>query len=402
MLKFTAHQVYLIFAGTTALLFSSYATLSSVYRVDIANLSPLELILIGTVLELTVFLFEVPTGVVADVFSRRLSVIIGMMLIGAGFFLEGALPVFGFMLLAQVLWGLGATFESGAIDAWLSDEVGEAQAGPAFLRAAQVGQLSSFAGIGLSVWLGQRYLGLPMMVAGAGYMLLGVVLALIMPEQGFRRAVTGTRHPLIAMRETFSAGFMVAKRNRLIVIIFVITAVLGASSEVFDRLSVAHFLRDVGMPARFSPAVWFGLISAGVSVMSIIITEVMRRTVDTNAHVRVAKTLLAINVVLSLSVVGFALAGNFMLALCFYANTQLMRMINAPLYRAWLNQKLESRTRATVFSMNSQMDALGQVAGGPVFGVLAGLVGMPVVLVLAGVLLLPASWLYWRSFRSVR
>src|SRR5262249_49551937 len=53
------------------------------------------------------FLCEVPTGVVADVFSRRLSVIIGVIVVGAGFALEGLVPRFGVILLAQVIWGAG-------------------------------------------------------------------------------------------------------------------------------------------------------------------------------------------------------------------------------------------------------------------------------------------------------
>ena len=70
-------------------------------------------LLVGTLLEASVFLFEVPTGVVADVYSRRLSVIIGYALIGLGFALEGIVPRFEAVLLAQVLWGVGYTFTSG-------------------------------------------------------------------------------------------------------------------------------------------------------------------------------------------------------------------------------------------------------------------------------------------------
>ena len=81
--------------------------MSSVYRLQTAGLSPFQLVLIGTVLELSVFIFEVPTGIVADLYSRRRSVIIGMFLIGAGFVLEGLFPVFTVMLLAQVIWGVG-------------------------------------------------------------------------------------------------------------------------------------------------------------------------------------------------------------------------------------------------------------------------------------------------------
>ena len=112
--RLSSYSVYLILSGATAFFFTVFGTLSSVYRIQTAGLNPFQLVLIGTVLELSVFTFEVPTGVVADLYSRRRSVIIGMFLIGAGFVLEGLFPIFATMLLAQVIWGVGATFESGA------------------------------------------------------------------------------------------------------------------------------------------------------------------------------------------------------------------------------------------------------------------------------------------------
>ena len=69
--------------------FMTFATVSSVYRITEAGLDPLQLILVGTVLEFTVFIAEVPTGVLADVYSRRLSLIVGFALVGIGFMLEG-------------------------------------------------------------------------------------------------------------------------------------------------------------------------------------------------------------------------------------------------------------------------------------------------------------------------
>ena len=81
MKKWEAYKVYLTLQALSALLFAMIFTYSSVYQVTVVNLSALQLVLVGTMLELTVFVFEVPTGVVADVYSRRLSVIIGFLLI---------------------------------------------------------------------------------------------------------------------------------------------------------------------------------------------------------------------------------------------------------------------------------------------------------------------------------
>ena len=54
----------------------------------------------------------------------------------------------------------------------------------------------------------------------------------------------------------------------------------------------------------------------------------------------------------------FALAGSFAVALLCYFAIAMLRSVKSPLSAAWLNQNLESSTRATVFSMQAQADAL--------------------------------------------
>ena len=402
--RLSAYTVYLVFAGGAAFFFTVFGTLSSVYRFERAGLNPLQLILIGTVLEATVFLFEVPTGLVADLYSRRRSVIIGTLLIGAGFVLEGALPVFATMLLAQVVWGLGATFESGAVEAWAADELGAERVGGAYLRAAQVGQLASLVGIGVAVALGSVTLGLPLMAAGVGFVLLGVFLWLFMPEEGFSPTPPGERSTFGAVGETLRAGLGVVRRRPVLGTVLAIAAISGASSETFDRLWEAHFLSHFSFPAlgNLPTVAWFGLINVGALLLSVLATEGVRRRVDVGSHKAVARTLLGLNTLLMGTVVAFGLAGNFAVALAFYWASALLRTVNRPLFTAWLNQGLEPRTRATLFSLTNQMDALGQIAGGPLLGLLASALSVRAAFVAAGLLLLPATWLYGRTLKTGR
>src|SRR5262245_58745011 len=123
--KVDATRVYLFIEFTASAFFSMMFVTTSLYEATVAGLTPLQLILVGTGLELSAFLFEVPTGVVADSYSRRVSIIIGYLLMGIGFLVEGFFPFFVPILLAQVIWGLGYTFTSGASQAWITDEVGE-------------------------------------------------------------------------------------------------------------------------------------------------------------------------------------------------------------------------------------------------------------------------------------
>ena len=88
--KLDATKVYLFIEVAASAFFAMMFVSMSLYEVTVAGLTPLQLVLVGTTVELSVFIFEVPTGIVADVYSRRLSIIIGYLLMGVGFLVEGS------------------------------------------------------------------------------------------------------------------------------------------------------------------------------------------------------------------------------------------------------------------------------------------------------------------------
>lgn len=134
-----AYSVYLLFRFVCSLAVSMSTVLSIVYHLEVVQLDAFQLVLVGTVLETSCFLFEIPTGVVADLYSRRRSVLIGMFLYGLGFLMEGALPWFAPVLLAQVVWGCGDTFITGALEAWIASEEEDKPIDKVFLRGSQMG-----------------------------------------------------------------------------------------------------------------------------------------------------------------------------------------------------------------------------------------------------------------------
>lgn len=388
-------------AGCSALFFSIFATVSSVYRIQDAGLNPFQLLLVGTVLEATAFLFEIPTGVVADVYSRRKSIIIGVVLIGAGFILEGAFPILITILAAQVVWGIGYTFTSGAEQAWIADELGEDGIGRVYLRGAQVGQMGALIGIFLSVAIASIQLNLALLVGGALFVMLGIFLLLFMPETNFQGTPPGERSSFQSMGDTFKEGLSAVRGKPVLVTVLVIAAFWGMASEGFDRLWEAHLLANFEFPSlgELDMIVWFGIINAVAMVLSLGVTEIVRRKVDTDSHIAAAKALLAIAMLMSASIVVFAMAGNFLLALAAFWATAMLRRVNQPIYAAWLNQSLTPRVRATVFSMAGQMDALGQIVGGPIIGIIATVGSLRAAMVAVAVIALPQIGLYLRTLR---
>jgi DHA3 family tetracycline resistance protein-like MFS transporter len=392
--------VYLLLTGGYAFLFQMVVNVNLVYQVREAELDPLQLVLIGTALEATVFLCEVPTGVVADVFSRRRSVLIGLVLVGIGLMLQGAVPRFEVLLLAQVVWGAGYTFISGAQQAWIADEVGVDNASRAYLRSAQVEQLMRIVAIPVSTVLATVALNLPILLGGALFLPLALLLRLVMPERGFKAASRDERPSFAALGATFAAGGRLVRRSPLLMTVFGIAAFLGMASEGFDRLWVKHFYDNLGFPAlgEFDTVVWIGVVRMGSAVLGIGAVELVRRRFDTTSHAAISRGLFAINTLQIASMILFAMAGGFYVGMVAFWSTVVLSRAFDPLYLAWINQNIESRVRATVISMSSQVDALGQIAGGPMLGAIGSVFSLRAALVGAGVVLSPALLLYTRAF----
>ena len=387
-----------------------------VYLYTIVGLNPLQLVLVGTVLEASAFLFEVPTGVVADTYSRRLSIVIGVLVLGVSFLLLGLAHFFPLVLLAQVISGLGYTFLSGATDAWLADEVGAENVGAVYVRAGQIGRATELVGLGLAAVLGSIHLALPILIAGGLYLLLGAILGGVMPENGFqhRLLLKGDRPAKTlaatwsnASRQLRSMGATVreslgAIRSRPVLGILVLSSfMIGTSSEGFDRLGDAHLVANFTFPALggWKPVVWFSILGVLGTLFSMAVTALFQRRVEQISAnpARSVNALIWLNLAISLCVIVFGLAGSFPLAMaCLLLRSGVFAVI-IPISNAFQVQNTPAHIRATVISMTGQSNAFGQVLGGPAVGWIGTAFSLRAAIVSAGLLVAPISALYARA-----
>jgi DHA3 family tetracycline resistance protein-like MFS transporter len=396
--------VYLIMSGVMSFASALVLTTLAVYYVTSVGMNPLQLVLAGTVFECAILLCEVPTGVIADTYSRRLSMITGVGIMGAALLLEGSLPLVAAVLIAEAIAGVGETFLSGATDAWLAGEVGEAAVGPIYLRAAQVNRVVGIGGIAASAGLASIQLNGPLLVAGGLYVALGLFLALRMPEHGFQPAPPNPdagRGQGRAILGTFREGVRAVRASRLLLALLAVDVVAGAAGEGFDKLWEAHLLLDLGLPRLgvLNPVVWFGIINAGTALASLAVAAIFQRRMNalSGDSAGTARALLAINALLAASVIGFGLAGSFALAFAALVVRAVLSSLADPLTRTWLVQQTSPRTRATVLSISSQAHSLGETAGGPFVGAIGTVFSLRAALVTAGVLLGPVVGLYTRT-----
>ena len=186
-------------------------TATNLYRLRVAGLDPLQLVMVGTVMEAAVLLFEIPTGVVADVYGRKWSVVIGHLGMGVGLMAEPAWPGFLGSLTGQALWGIAYTFTSGATVAWLTTEMGDPDSrdlSRLFLRTGRWTSVAGLIGLLASFGLMGWDLRAPIAIGGLLEVGLGLWLASAMRETAFERphGAKDERHPYRHLVATARVG----------------------------------------------------------------------------------------------------------------------------------------------------------------------------------------------------
>jgi len=398
--KLDAYKLFIGLQFFNSMFFSMIFVVASFYEATVAGLSGLQLVLVGTTVEVTILLFEVPTGVVADAYSRRLSIIIGYFIMGLAFIVEGSFPRFVPILLAQVLWGIGYTFTSGATQAWLSDEIGEENANRALLRANQFDLAGALVGMLITIPLGNIAVNLPIVSGGVLVSLIAVALTLFMSEHGFKPVRREDRNTWQHMSDIFKKGLNAVRARPTLLAILGVGLVYGLYSEGWDRLWVKYLVDHFTLPSIFgmNEVAFFGLLRAGGMVLSIFAARMVEKRLDTNHAPSVARYMLGITVLLSGAILTFAFSPALIVSILAVWLVSITRNAMEPLYNAWVNQRLDSDTRATVISMSGQVDAIGQVASGPIAGLIS-LWSIRAAITGASLLLIPALPLIARANR---
>lgn len=416
------YRVYLVLeCGMSFLLGISYATIT-VYWVTAGRLNPMQLVLLGTGLELSYFLFQLPTGALADLVSRRLCTLAGLFVIGLALIGEGLSAGFANLLAAQAVLGLGAALNNGAQEAWvaseLADDVGDDRMTGVYLRATQLGLVATVAGSLLAGALALAGLQVPLLIGGSGVCVLALGAAVVMPERNFQPVGGSGSTPGHAGRRDLAlvagqargllVGQLRATRRAVVavpglVLLLIMTLFAGLWSESFDRLWGAFLLRDIAFPhVGLPPAEWFSLFACAAALLGLGATELVRRRTERLGPDSVAGGLLAVTVAIALAVVTMATASVFGVVVAGYLAVAVLRPVLDPLLSGWLVSRIDQAVRATALSAKDMCDSAGQIAGGPVIGLIGTLASLRIALLAGAAALAPAVACVAAASRRIR
>ncbi len=370
MRNWRASFVFLFLSSAASLFYSMLLPVELVYLIKVVGFDPLQLVLIGTIRQSLSFVFQLPTGVLADMYSRRWAVILGLLLIGVGYLVEGAIPIVAIVFAAQVFIGFGNTLMQGADAAWISDEVGAERVGPIFLRAEQLGSLASLLGIAISAVLINIRINLPLMLGGSLFIVLSILLVFVMTEYAFVPAPRENRNTFQQVYYTLRVGRQLIRMRPVLLAILGVAGFSGAFSAGFDQLWNYHLLHNFAFPrlGGLTSVTWFSVIEVCIVITSFCGISLVKWLVDTNNLRAVVIAQFVINCIAITSIIWFALAGQFVLALFAFFLFTTVRMPSLTLEQVWMNAYLDSSVRATLFSLRGHVSAIAQIIGGPLLG----------------------------------
>ena len=347
------------------------------------DLGPIELVAMGAVLEVSVLLSETPTGVVADLMSRRRSVIIAQVVMGLSFIWAVASHNYWVILPAQAMFGIGWTFRSGADTAWVTDELkGMGTATDDDIEKLLIRKHRFSFAVGLVSLFSAMVIGtiwnvrVAAVVAGVAALIVALGMRLAMREDHF----TPGRERERGFLDTLKEGFTVIRtRPRLRVLVGVII-VLDMGSEAFDRLGHKFFIDEGGFDDDSLIGLW--VLFSVLALAGLAVNALSGRMLEKGYGVaRLAVLLLFI-----------ATAGAFLTAA-----TNLVVVIGLglmmqdatreslwPVLEGWANRDAPSEVRATVHSLMGQATASGELLGGLTLAAIAEATSIRLVLVIAG------------------
>jgi MFS family permease len=346
-------------------------------------------------------LFEVPTGIVADSWGRRASYLLGTVTLAVTtviylwlWYVDGP---FWAWAVSSVLIGLGFTFFSGAVEAWLVDALhatgydGPLDAvfarGQVFMGAGML--LGSGGGGFLAQWLG---LGAPYWLRGGVLLLMFAVAAALMHDLGFEP----TRGRYFAevrriSRESVRYGLAVRSVRWLM-----LAGLSTGGVAIYVGYALQPHLLDLwGDETAYGIAGLSAALLAAAQIGGGLVTGRIRGWFRLRTGM-----MLTLYGVGTLAVLMMALVPNFWIVLALIVLWGLVESAAMPVRQAYLNGMIPSRQRATILSFDSLMSSTGGVVAQPALGRSADVWGYPASFALSAAvaaLALPFVWLSRRE-----
>ncbi len=384
-------RLYLLF---TLMIKLGISFVSATYVIFLISrgLNLFEVNLVNAIFFVTLFLCEIPTGVIADTFGRKISFVISCFLVSFGMFIYAVSHSFWGFALAEATAAVGATFSSGAFQAWLVDTLKHQNygkpLGPVFAKEQQITHISGIIGAIAGAFLADKDMTLPWIVGGGIMFFAGLLAFAFMKEEYFVRQGFSLKGGLQSMKNTVIASIRYGTKNDVVRFIIVM-GVLQYFAVQAPNMQWQPFFSQF-LPNKTSLGFVFGGISICLIVGSMLSLRFLKYMKDEK------RALIVSQIGIGIGVFATTLLDWFPLAIGVFLLHEVARGLFRPLKDAYLNNNIPSKDRATLISFESMSHHIGGMAGLLCSGFLAEYASIATAWMLSGGILI-ASMLWLTS-----
>ncbi|MBI5732888.1 MFS transporter [Candidatus Jorgensenbacteria bacterium] len=354
------------------------------------GLNLFEVNLVNLIFFTTLFLSEIPTGAAADVFGRKTSFVISCFLYSAGMFIYAISYSFWGFALAEAAAAIGATFASGAFQAWLVDQLQyqnyKMPLGSVFAKEQQVTHAAGILGAVAGAYLADRNTLLPWMTGGVIMFIAGILALVLIKEEYFVRQNFHLKTSLQSMKDTIKTSIRYGIKSKAVKFILVMGTLQYFAVQAPNMQWQPFFSRFL------SDKTSLGFVFAAISVCLMAGSLLSSRFLKLMRHETRALAISQIGI--GIGIAATALLASFPFALGLFLFQEIARGLFRPLKDMYLNENIPSKERATLISFESMSHHAGGLIGLLFSGFFAEHTSIEATWVLSGIILVGTTlWL---------
>ena len=394
-------RTYLLITGLFNLAMSLIWGIDTLFKLH-AGLDIFQVMLTNAAFTLGNVLFEIPTGVVADTLGRRVSLLLCLVTLFATTLLYVAIAREGWgfwpFMWVSVFLGLGYTFYTGAVDAWLVDALkATGYTGPlesVFARGQMVFGAAMLLGTLSGGALGQMNLALPYLVRAGVVVPLFALVWFAMREVGYTPRTLELARVPAEMRRVFVEGLRYGVHHPVVRPVM-LGSLVTMTFMIFGYYSWQRYFLDL----LGRDAVWVSGVIAALISLTLIAGNALVLPLSRVVRTRTA-VLMGSIVCQAIAIVLCGLLRDFYLVVGLYLVYGVALGVAMPVKAGYLNAHIPSEQRATILSLDSFFANLGGVAGQTGWGWLAKRRSIAEAWVASGATLVLGVPLYWIARRA--
>jgi len=410
-------SAYVAMSALFTLAASLIWAINTIFLIRVGGLSLFQVMLVNSIYTVGQMVFEVPTGVVADTIGRKASILLSMATLVVSTMLYVITPSMGWgfwgFAVSSVILGLGYTFQTGAVDAWLVDALDATGYDKPKERVFARGQIAG--GIGMLVGslmggvIGQVGLTLPYIARSALLVACFVLVLLMVRDEGFEARPLRASSFAAESRKIFDAGVRYGWRSPVVRPLFWVSA-LGGVFFLYGFYAWQPYVLDLlGQPN----AIWLlGVVQASFSAVGIAGNALVGRFMGEGESRRDPAKVLEWGAWTNAFVV-FGIAGIGLLALtpgwlpaalaiALWMVFGVLFGVTTPVRMGYINEHIPSAQRATVLSLDAFFADAGGAVGQPALGWVSDAVSIPVAWLIGGAFVAASAPLYRISGKAAR